>query len=126
MIDELALKDLYLRDTIPIRLGNLASSIKRLGFLIYSKKPEKTVHRLFQECRFFSDWTAPDASHETQAGLAALQRDLDSWQNEFQNTNGDELWRGEINAACERWSNRILELSGLLKTGVPARRSEPT
>lgn len=125
MIDEVALKELYLRDAIPIRLGNLASSIKRLGFLINSKKPEKTVYRLLQECKLFSTWTAPEATLETKTELEALQLDLEAWQNEFHNANGDEFWRGEINAACEQWSNRILELSGLLKTGVHAHQSEP-
>jgi hypothetical protein len=125
MIDEKALKERYLRDGVPTRLGNLASSIKRLGYLVGKKKHDATVHQLFQECRFFSEWTAPDASGETQVGLAALQRDLDGWQKQFQNADGDELWRGEINAACERWSNRLLDLSGLLKTGVGAHRSAP-
>jgi hypothetical protein len=74
---------------------------------------------------FFFEWTAPDASGETQVGLAALQRDLDSWQKQFQNANNDELWRTEINAACERWSNRLLDLSGLLKTGVRAYQAAP-
>ncbi len=116
--DELALKELYLRDAIPIRLGNLASSIKRLGFLIHSKKPEQTIYQLFQECRLFSTWTAPDAGFETRAELEALQRDFDAWQNSFQAANGNEQWRAEIAGACEHWANRILELSGLLKTGV--------
>ena len=124
MIDEKALKERYLRDGVPTRLGNLASSIKRLGYFVGKKKHDATVHQLFQECRFFSEWTAPDASRETQAGLAALQRDLDSWQKQFQNADGDESRRAEINAACEQWSNRILELSGLLKAGVHAHRSQ--
>ncbi len=125
MIDEKALKERYLRDEVPTRLGNLASSIKRLGYFVGKKKHDAAVHQLFQECRFFSEWTAPDASHETRSDLATLQRDLNEWQKQFQNTNGDDLWRGEINAACERWSNRILEISGLLKTGVHAHRSAP-
>lgn len=69
MIDETALKELYLRDTIPLRLGNLASSVKRLGYLIQSQKSEKTICLLFQECKLFSAWTAPEASFEIKTAL---------------------------------------------------------
>lgn len=71
---------------------------------------------LFRECRLFIEWTVPDAELETQAALATLQHDLQNWQNDFKSANGADDWRAEINAACERWANRILELSGLLKT----------
>jgi hypothetical protein len=76
MIDEKALKERYLRDGVPVRLGNLASSIKRLGYFVGKKKYDATVHQLFQESRFFSEWIAPDASRETRASLAARSRQL--------------------------------------------------
>jgi len=117
MIDEKALKERYLRDAVPARLGNLASSIKRLGYFIGKKKYEARVQELLLECRLFSEWTAPDAEFEIQAALATLQLELKNWQHDFQNTSDADDWRAEINAACEQWSNRILELSGLLKTG---------
>ncbi len=117
MIDEIKLKELHIRDPIPIRLGNLASSIKRLGYLVYSKKSEKTIYQLFRECKLFSVWTAPDVEFEVKIQLKALQDELENWQQDFHNFNVNEIWRAEINAACERWANRILELSGLLKTG---------
>jgi len=117
MIDEIKLKELHLRDPIPIRLGNLASSVKRLGYLVHSKKSEKTVYQLFRECKLFSGWTLPDVEFKVKLQLEALQSELENWQQGFHSDNGNELWRAEINAACEQWSNRILELSGLLKTG---------
>jgi hypothetical protein len=117
MIDEINLKELHLRDPVPIRLGNLASSVKRLGYLIRSKKSEKTIYQLFQECRQFVVWTITEVEFEIEAQLTALQLAIEDWQNNFQTMNGDEKWREEINTACEQWSNRLLELSGLLKTG---------
>jgi hypothetical protein len=117
MIDEIKLKELHIRDPIPIRLGNLASSVKRLGYLVYSKKSGKTIYQLFRECWLFSVWTAPDVDFEVKIQLKALQDELENWQQDFHNTNVNEIWRAEINAACEQWAARILELSGLLKTG---------
>jgi len=124
-MDEAALKTRYLRDAIPTRLGNLASSVKRLGYFIGKKKYDTTVQQLIQECKLFSAWTAPEASDQARAVLAALQLDLNDWQNRFQDANGNEQWRTEIAVACEHWANRILELSGLLKTDVHAHQSMP-
>jgi hypothetical protein len=119
VIDEMTLKKLHLRDPMPVRLGNLASSVKRLGFLIHSVKSEKTVHQLFHECKIFSMWTAPDASFEAKLELDTLLRDLENWEKNFKATSDSESWRTEVADACTRWSNRLLELSGLLKTGFP-------
>jgi len=117
MIDEKTLKERYLRDAVPARLGNLASSIKRLGYFMGKKKYDARVQALLQECCSFSEWAAPDAELETRAALASLQLELKNWQKDFRNANGAGDWRAEINAACEKWSIRILELSGLLKAG---------
>jgi len=48
MIDEKTLKERYLRDAVPTRLGNLASNIKRLGYFI-DKKNSTRVFKIF--CR---------------------------------------------------------------------------
>jgi len=119
MIDEMELKKLHLQDPISVRLGNLASSVKRLGFLILSKKPDRVVFQLFQECNLFSVWTSFDVTSEVETELHALQLDLKSWEGNFQSLNGDDLWRAKIAAACEKWASRLLGLSGLLKTGLP-------
>lgn len=121
MIDEMELKKLHLQDPIPIRLGNLASSVKRLGFLLSSKKPENVIHQLFHECQLFSAWTSSDNDSEIKDELSRLQYDLKNWEGNFQSSNGDDLWRTKIAAECEIWSNRLLDLSGLLRTGLPAR-----
>jgi len=112
-------KGRYLRDAIPIRIGNLSSSISRLGFFIYKNKFHATVVQLLQECQSFAEWTFPDADFETQLALSNLQADLAGWQDDFENQKNNSDWRAEVNAACEKWSQRLLELSGLLHTGIP-------
>jgi hypothetical protein len=121
MSDQAVLRERYLRDSIPVRLGNLASSIKRLGYFTGLNQYDETVLMLIQECRSFSSWTFPDVDVETKAELEVLQHDLKNWEGNFQSSNGNNLWRAKIAAACETWSNRLLDLSGLLKTGLPAR-----
>lgn len=119
MINETRLRELHLRDAIPIQLGNLASSVKRLGFLVHSKKPQGITEQLFQECQLFATWTIPGANLETRVDLETLQIDLAGWQYDLQNGAVDDTQRADISAACTRWADRLLEHSGLLKTGRP-------
>ncbi|MGH7495407.1 MAG: hypothetical protein ACREOO_23870 [bacterium] len=121
MIDAAKLQALHTRDPIPIQLGNLASSVKRLGFLIHTHKSEKSVRQLLQECRSFAGWTFPDADFETQLALADLQIALDNWGKDLEGEKNEEPWRTAVNAACEKWSQKLLELSGLLGTNEPSR-----
>ncbi len=121
MIDQAVLRERYLRDSIPVRLGNLASSIKRLGYFAGLSQYDETALKLIQECHAFSFWTFAEVDIDTKTALEVLQHDLKHWENDFQSSNGDDLWRAKIAAACETWSNRLLDLSGLLITGLPSR-----
>ncbi len=114
MIDEAALQTRYLRDSTPRRLGNLASSVKRLGRFISMLEFDKTVHDLAQECRLFAGWAAPEAEYETALALQELQTNLEHWQGSYSQRKDDEGWRTNITLACAQWSQRLLELSGLL------------
>ena len=108
------LKDLHTRDPISIQLGNLASSVKRLGYLIHTQRPENTVRQLLVECRSCAGWTSPNADSAAQGALTSLQIDLANWERGFEDGKTEEPWRIEVNAACEQWSQKLLELSGLL------------
>ncbi len=114
MIDEVVLQARYLRDTTPRRLGNLASSVKRLGRFISLQEFDRTVYDLAQECRLFAGWAAPEAEYETAVALQDLKNDLTDWQESYAQRKSDESWRADINLACAQWSQRLLELSGLL------------
>lgn len=119
MISEKSLKERYRRDAVPIRLGNLASSLERFSSFLSLKKFDDTNLQLLRECRLFAAWTIPDAGQDAKADLETLQVDLAGWQNDLENGAADDAQRADISAACTRWAERLLEHSGLLKTGRP-------
>ena len=90
------------------------------------RKEAKRMDRFAQFAVSASKQALADANFEIKIALEALLRDLENWQNYFYHPNGNELWRDEINTACGQWSNHILKLSGLLKTGPPADRTGQT
>lgn len=114
MIDEQLLRERFTRDAVPVRLGNLASSVKRLGYFIHKAKHEDARQQLFAECRLFIEWTLADAEVEIAEALAELQADLMVWKHGYMMRGKDESWRNEVHQTCAQWSQRLLELSGLL------------
>ena len=104
----------YLKDDVSVRLGGLAANLLRISS--YSDRPEHgdVVSRLVHESALFIDWTAADVDAERLTELASLQRELSRW-----NWNWASLWssadsRAELSRQAGEWSQRVLEMSGLL------------
>lgn len=114
MIDEQLLKERFVRDGVPVRLGNLASSVKRLGYFIHKAKHEDAIQQLFEECRLFIEWTRAEAEFEIAQALGELRAALMIWRHEYAKYKQEENWRNAVNQTCAQWSQRLLELSGLL------------
>ncbi|MFN0112117.1 MAG: hypothetical protein ACKVZH_24910 [Blastocatellia bacterium] len=103
-----------MRDPLPVRLGNLASNLARLDSIAKHSTLSESASNVVTESKFFIEWTAADASLPQQIELLELQRTLARW-----GITWDEIWndserRSNIAVKARQWSNRILELSGLL------------
>lgn len=106
----------YLRDPLPIRLGGLAANLARVNSFSGHHDHEETVRSLLTESKFFIEWTAADASLPQQIELLELQRMLARWGLAWDEIWNDSERRNLIAAQARQWSNRVLELSGLLQT----------
>jgi len=60
------------------------------------------------------EWTAGEADVDTAAELVELQVQLSLWQREWDKIWQDSAQRRQIATASGKWSQRVLELSGLL------------
>jgi len=105
----------YMRDPLPVRLGGLAADLARVAS--FSKNPANLtpVSDLIREAAHFIEWCAPDADLETQVVLLDLQRHLVRWRAQLSRRFLDDAWRRWLTAEAQQWSQRVLEMSGLLK-----------
>jgi hypothetical protein len=115
MKDTGALQSRYLRDPLPVRLGGLSANLARINSFSDHPDHSDVVKHLVNESKWFIEWAAPDAELEVQATLVELQIQLALWQETW-----EELWRYPeqrltIARQAQVWSNRILEISGLLR-----------
>ena len=114
MKNEVAIKERYLRDPLPIRLGGLAANLARIQSFSDHPKNREVVRNILEESKFFIEWTASEAKLEIQIELVALQRQLSLWQYAWNVLWTDETLRQSVAAKAGRWSQQLLEASGLL------------
>lgn len=114
MRDWNVLKERYLRDELPIRLGNLASNLARIKSRCQNAANGELIESLLQESKLFIEWTAPDAEVEIAAELVELQIQLACWQYCWAEIWEDTQQRIRVGEEGRIWSEKVLNMSGLL------------
>lgn len=114
MRDWNALKERYLQDDIPTRLGNLASNLARIKSRCQNIANGELVAGLLQESKLFIEWTAQDAEIEIAGELVELQIQLACWQYDWTKIWTDPEQRWVVSEESRIWSEKVLQMSGLL------------
>lgn len=114
MKNQLLIRERYLRDALPVRLGGLAANLARIKSFSDRVQLCDAVERLVEESKFFIEWTASDAELSVQVELVELQRELARWQYEWQRLWADPERRADMADRSQVWSQRVLAVSGLL------------
>ena len=107
MRDIKKMRNRYLRDKAPVRMGNLASNLLRLSQWIKNRHKEEAIIDLMREIAWFMEWNGDLASPE----LADMQREICRWRRVWP----IEQARNILAFRALQMSNRILKWSGLLK-----------
>ncbi|MBD1838309.1 hypothetical protein [Coleofasciculus sp. FACHB-501] len=114
MKDWTAKRERYLRESLPTRLGELAANLARIQSFSNNDLNRDAVAHLIEESKFFIEWTAIDAGIDIAAELVELQVQLARWQLNWSNIWADDTQRTKIAQQSKVWSDRVLEMSGLL------------
>jgi hypothetical protein len=114
MKDYTAIRERYMRDGLPIRLGGLAANLRRVQSFAKNDANCDVVEGMLDESKHFIEWTAAEADIDKAAELVELQVQLAQWQSNWDQTWGDPIRRKEVAEQSGRWSDRVLELSGLV------------
>ena len=104
----------YLRDSTPVRLGGLAANLGRIASFSKYADHQDVVASILQESKWFIEWSAADLDIQQGAELVKLQVQLALWQLQSQKDWANETWRTDFAADAKQWSERLLEMSGLL------------
>lgn len=108
MVSE-SIRQRYVRDPLPIRLGGLAADLARIASFAENPQNRDAVASLLEEGKYFAEWAAPDAPLDVQECLAQTQIRLAVWHRQWVSGHPDARMREQ----AQRWSDQLLALSGL-------------
>jgi hypothetical protein len=114
MKDWSPIRERYMRDPLPVRLGGLAANLSRIKSFSANDASRETVASLIDESKMFIEWTAAQAEIPTAALLVDLQVQLACWQLGWNGIWSDANKRKQVAEQSAHWSRQVLELSGLL------------
>jgi hypothetical protein len=114
MKDWTAIRERYMRDELPVRLGGLAVNLSRIKSFSANEASRDTVASLIDESKMFIEWTAAQAETETAAKLVELQVQLATWQLQWQLIWVNPSKRAQVAEQSGAWAKQVLEMSGLL------------
>ena len=109
-----ALRERYLRDAFPVRLGGLAANLSRVRSFAGHDANRDVVESIIDESKYLIEWTAAEAEVNTAAEWVDLQVRLACWQRNWAAIWADPVRRREVAEQSAAWSQRLLSLSGLL------------
>ena len=115
MKDWTAIRERYLRDDLPVRLGGLAANLSRIKSFASNENNKALVESLIDESKHFIEWTAHEAEIETAAKLVELQIELARLQFILDKVWPDTDQRRQISEKSNAWSKQVLTASGLLR-----------
>jgi len=109
------LRERYLRDPIPTRLGNLASSLARLASSAALPARRATATYLLLETESFIEWTGPMVAPAIQPELADMQVELARWRLRYESLPAQQIDCAAVAELARHSSQRVLQWSGLLE-----------
>jgi len=109
------LRERFLRDDLPVRLGGLAANLARLRSFGLHDASRDVVESVIEESKYFIEWTASEVNAGAAAELIDLQVVLAGWQRNWSRIWSDSLQRNSVLEQAGVWSKRVLEMSGLTR-----------
>ena len=109
------LRERFIRDDSSIRLGGIAANLARIKSFADHPGHRHVVEGLIRESEFFIEWTIADTDVVVQEVLVDCQRTLARWYLNWKDIWENTSTRAAVAAEAERWSTRLLDLSGLLR-----------
>ena len=108
------LRERFLRDPLPRRLGGLAATLGRISSSARNSTDPHIVSNLLDEAKHLIEWTAADTDSEAAAELVHMQTLITLWQRAWEEASQNPKQRIILSVQAKGWSDKALDLSGLV------------
>lgn len=113
MTNKEKLREHFLRDPLPRRLGGLAATLGRISSSARKSTDPNIVSNLLDEAKHLIEWTAADAEPETAAELVRIQTMISLWQRAWTEASQNPKQRLLLSVQAKDWSDKAVDFSGL-------------
>jgi hypothetical protein len=114
MKDKEKLRERFLRDSLPRRLGGLAATLGRISSSARKSNDPSIVSNLLDEAKHLIEWTAAETSPETAAELVQMQTMISLWQRTWSEASQNPKQRVLLSVQAKNWSDKAVDFSGLI------------
>ncbi|MEA5620222.1 hypothetical protein VB711_20575 [Cronbergia sp. UHCC 0137] len=104
-------------NNIPNRLGHIAANLARIKSFSQIAYKE-AVKSVISETKLFIEWTAAEIEPVQAEELVNIQVQLAMWELTWNDIWADEKVRTEVAEQSGLWSERLLDMSGLLSESI--------
>jgi hypothetical protein len=113
MPNKAKLRERFLRDPLPRRLGGLAATLGRVSSVARKSSDPTNVARLLEEAKYLIEWTAAETEPEVAAELVSMQTQINLWLRAWGHASQHREQRTLLSVQAKYWSDRALDFSGL-------------
>jgi len=113
MTNKEKLRERFLRDPLPRRLGGLAATLGRISSSARKSTDPNVVSNLLDEAKHLIEWTAAEAEPETAAELVQIQTMISLWQRAWTDASQNHQQRVLLSVQAKDWSDKAIDFSGL-------------
>ena len=113
MTNKEKLRERFLRDPLPRRLGGLAATLGRISSSARKSDDPSIVANLLDEAKHLIEWTAADAEPEAAAELVQIQTLITLWQKTWAEASQNPKQRLLLSVQAKDWSDKAVYFSGL-------------
>lgn len=108
------LRERFLRDPLPRRLGGLAATLGRISSSARKSTDPTLVASLLDEAKHFIEWTTAETEPETAAELVRMQTLITLWQKAWTEASQSPRQRLLLSIQAKNWSDKAVDFSGLV------------
>jgi hypothetical protein len=114
MKDMEKLRERFLRDPLPRRLGGLTATLVRISSSARRSTDPQTVYKLLDEARHLIEWTAAETEPEAAAELVHMQTMITLLQHAWEDTSQNPRQRLLLSVQAKDWADKAMDFSGLV------------
>ncbi len=108
------LRERFLRDPLPQRLGELAATLARISSSARHSTDPAVIISLLDEANHYIEWTIPEADPEIAAELTQINIILSMWRKSWSTARRIPQQRTLLAAQTKNWSDKVLKFSRMV------------